>query len=186
MTGIFPGTFHLRPEIMVEVMLDTFRSLKKDGFQQVFCLSGHGDALHNRTVDTGVVRSRAETGLDAYVILSEGLLKRLGLEPTQPHLVVTPNERTTGTFMDVHAGDWETSVVMAEYPDLVHEDIARTLPSTDFLPADLAEWRQGGEHAKRKTPRGYLGNPAAAALYEGLGFRRTPETADSTHIMDLR
>jgi ribosomal protein S18 acetylase RimI-like enzyme len=30
------------------------------------------------------------------------------------------------------------------------------------------------------------GNPAAAALYEGLGFRRTPETADSTHIMDLR
>jgi uridine kinase len=30
------------------------------------------------------------------------------------------------------------------------------------------------------------GNPAAAALYEGLGFRRAPEAADSTHVMDLR
>jgi creatinine amidohydrolase len=176
-TGVFPGTFHLRPEIMVEVMLDTFRSLRKDGFQKAFCLSGHGDALHNRTVDAGVVRGRAETGLDAYVILSEGLLKRLGLDPAQPHLVVTPNERMTGKFLDVHAGDWETSVVMAEYPDLVREKIARTLPSTDFLPADLAEWRQGGEHAKQKTPQGYLGDPAVADAERGARDLETESTA---------
>jgi len=166
-TGIFPGSFHLRPEIMVEVMVDTFRSLKKDGFQKAFCLSGHGDALHNRTIDAGVVRGRADTGLDAYVVLSEGLLTRLGLDPAQPHLVVTPNERLAGPFMDVHAGDWETSVVMAEHPDLVREKIARTLPSTDFGPADLAEWRKGGEHTLRKTPHGYLGNPAAADAQRG-------------------
>lgn len=165
-TGLFPGTFHLRPE-MVEVMVDTFRSSKKDGVRHAFCLSGHGDALHNRTVDAGVVRGRAETGLDAFVILSEGLLRRLGLDPAQPHLVVTPTERASGKFLDVHAGDWETSVVMAEYPHLVREEIARTLPSTDFLPADLAEWRQGGEHTMRKTPRGYLGDPAAADAGRG-------------------
>ena len=95
-TGIFPGSFHLRPEIMVEVMVDTFRSLKKDGFQKAFCLSGHGDALHNRTIDAGVVRGRADTGLDAYVVLSEELLTRLGLDPALPHLVATPNERLAG------------------------------------------------------------------------------------------
>ena len=166
-TGLFPGTFHLRPEIMVEVMLDVFRSLVKDGFRRAFCLSGHGDALHNRTVDAGVVRGRAETGLDAYVILSEGLQTRLGLDPALPHLAVMPTERAAGPFLDVHAGDWETSVVSAEYPDLVREAIARTLPSTDFLPADLAEWRQGGEHAMRKTPRGYLGDPASADAERG-------------------
>lgn len=175
-TELFPGTFHLRPEIMIEVMIDTFRSLKKDGFRTAFCLSGHGDALHNRTVDAGVVRGRAETGLDAYVILSEGLLKRLGLDPAQPHLVVTPTERATGKFLDVHAGDWETSVVMAEYPDLVRERIARTLPSTDFLPADLAEWRQGGEHSVRKTPAGYLGDPASADASRGSQDLETEST----------
>jgi len=101
------------------------------------------------------------------VVLSEGLLKRLALDPSQPHLAVTPNERSTGKFMDVHAGDWETSVIMAEYPDLVREKIARTLPSTDFGPADLAEWRKGGEHTLRKTPHGYLGDPAAADAERG-------------------
>jgi creatinine amidohydrolase len=181
-TGLFPGTFHLRPEIMQEVMVDTFRSLKKDGFQKAFCLSGHGDALHNRTIDAGVVRGRAETGLDAYVILSEGLLKRLGLDPGGAHLVVTPSERTRGKFMDVHAGDWETSIVMAEYPDLVREKIARTLPSTDFEPRDLAEWRQGGEHTKRKTPQGYLGDPAAADATRGAEDLETESAAIAAAI----
>ena len=167
-TGLFPGTFHLRPEIMIEVMLDTFRSLKKDGFQRVFCLSGHGDALHNRTIDSAVVRARAEIAIDASVVLSEGLAKRLGLDAAQPHLVITPTERTPGKFMDVHAGDWETSIVLGAYPDLVKADLAATLPPTNFLPADLAEWRKGGEHTIRKTPHGYLGDPAAAEGERGL------------------
>ena len=181
-TGLFPGTFHLRPEIMIEVMLDTFRSLKKDGFQHVFCLSGHGDALHNRTIDTGVLRARAEVGLDAYVILSDGLAKRLGLELTQPHLALTPSERSTGRFMDVHAGEWETSIVLGAYPDLVKADVASKLPSTDFLPADLAEWRKGGEHAMRKTPHGYLGDPASADADRGRKDMETESAAIAAAI----
>jgi creatinine amidohydrolase len=154
-TGLFPGTFHVRPEILVELMLDVFRSLRKDGFQQVFCFSGHGEARHNVTIDEGVQRGRAEVGLDAHVVLSQALLKRLGLEPGQPHLVVTPAERPSGKFMDVHA-------------DLVRTEIIPSLRSTDFTPADLAEWRQGGEAARRKTPDGYLGDPAAASPEAGL------------------
>lgn len=176
-TGLFPGTFHLRPEVMIEVMLDTFRSLKKDGFQRVFCLSGHGDALHNRTIDAAVVRARAEIAIDASVVLSEGLVKRLGLDAAQPHLVITPTERTTGKFMDVHAGDWETSIVLGAYPDLVKADVATKLPPTNFLPADLAEWRKGGEHTIRKTPQGYLGDPAAAEGERGLRDLETESTA---------
>ena len=179
-TGTFPGTFHLRPEIMVEVMVDTLRSLKKDGFRTAFCFSGHGDALHNRTIDAGVVKGRAETGLDAYVVLSQALLERLGVEPGGAHLVVTPAERPAGKFMDVHAGDWETSVVWGEYPELVREAIVPTLRSTDYGPADLAEWRQGGEHARRKTPQGYLGDPASADAARG---RRSLES-ESLAIAD--
>lgn len=166
-TGKFPGSFMVRPEIMIELMLDVFRSVRKDGFRTAFCLSGHGEALHNTTLDEGVRRARAETGLDAYVVLSESLCRRLGLEPAQPHLVVTAAERPTGKFMDVHAGNWETSVVWGAYPELVRQEIVPTLASTDFLGADLAEWRQGGEAARRKTPHGYLGDPAAADPEQG-------------------
>jgi creatinine amidohydrolase len=166
-TGSFPGSFMVRPDVVIELMLDVFRSLKKDGFQKVFCFSGHGEALHNTTIDASVVRARADVGLDAYVVLSDALLKRLGIAPGQPHLVVTPAERTVGAFMDVHAGNWETSIVWATCPDLVRQEIVPTLKSTDFMPPDLAEWRKGGEHAQRKTPLGYLGDPAAADPAQG-------------------
>src|SRR5262249_21163297 len=169
-TGSFPGSFKVRPKVVVELMLDVFRSLVKDGFAKAFCFSGHGEALHNTTIDDAVTRGRAETGLDAYVVLSEALRARLRLEPGQPHLVVTPAERPTGPFMDVHAGDWETSIVLATNPDLVRTEIIPGLESTDFSPADLAEWRQGGEGARRKTPLGYLGDPASATAERG---RRT-------------
>ena len=79
----------------------------------------------------------------------------------RPSQVVT--QHGPGAIVDLP----ETSVVMAEYPDLVREVIARGLPSTDFRPADLAEWRQGGEHAMRKTPHGYLGDPASADADRG-------------------
>jgi creatinine amidohydrolase len=161
-TGGFPGTFQVRPQTMVELMVDVIASVKKDGFRSLFCLSGHGDALHNRTLDEGVRRGRLETGVDVCVVLSRSLAERLGCDLAAPHLVVTEAERPTGTFVDVHAGDWETSVVWGCYPDLVRQDVVPTLRSTDFGPADLAEWRRGGEATMRKTPHGYLGDPASA------------------------
>ena len=50
----------------------------------------------------------------------------------------------------------------AAYPDLVKDEMLPALKSTDFVSDDIAEWRKGGEHALRKTPHGYLGDPAAS------------------------
>ena len=161
-TGGFPGTFQVRPQTMIDLMADVIASVKKDGFRSMFCLSGHGDAMHNRTLDEGVRRGREETGVDVCVVLSRSLAERLGCDLAAPHLVVTEAERPTGQFVDVHAGNWETSVVWGCYPDLVRQDVIPTLRSTDYGPADLAEWRKGGEATMRKTPHGYLGDPASA------------------------
>jgi creatinine amidohydrolase len=38
----------------------------------------------------------------------------------------------------------------------------------------LAEWRRGYEHARRKTPLGYFGDPNAASVEEG---RRSLQSA---------
>ena len=45
-----------------------------------------------------------------------------------------------------------------------------TLPPTDLTLDDLMEWRKGQEHAKRKTPDGYIGDPAAATRDQGLAM----------------
>ena len=61
-------------------------------------------------------------------------------------------------------------------------DVAAKLPSTGFLPADLAEWRKGGEHAMRKTPHGYLGDPASADAERGRKDMETESAAIAAAI----
>jgi creatinine amidohydrolase len=162
-TGQFPGTFHIRPEIMTELMLDVFASLKKDGFDNVFCLSGHGDIAHNRVIHAAVQLGRTRLGFASSIILTPAGEARLTGGVPDPSVVVTraPDEPPS-KFLDIHAGEWETSQIWATYPDLVRHDIARALKSTDLGPDALAVWRRGADHARRTTPEGYFGDPAAA------------------------
>lgn len=170
-TGHFPGSFLLRPAVMIELMTDVFGSLKKDGFSSVFCLSGHGDAAHNRTILDGVRQGSRTAGIDVRLIWKPEALERLGFDRADPHLAVTePTPPAPAKYIDVHAGDWETSLVWAVYPDVVRDELLSGLAATNYGPADLAEWRKGGEHAMRKTPHGYLGDPAAASRARGAAL----------------
>jgi creatinine amidohydrolase len=180
-TGAFTGSIHVRPEIMVEVMLDVFRSLAKDGFRRAFCVSGQGDALHNRALEEGVRRGRAETTLETYFVLPAVLAERLGLPADAPHLLRTPSPPPPGRYMDVHAGNGETSLMWSLFPGTVRAEVIPALQPTNLVAEDLAEWRKGGEHARRTTPLGYLGDPAAADPRRGReAFERDARaTADA-------
>ncbi|MGH7390372.1 MAG: creatininase family protein [Candidatus Rokuibacteriota bacterium] len=161
-TGSFPGSFTVRPETMAALMLDVFQSVRKDGFETVFCLSGQGDALHNLTMAEAIRKGRVQSGVRAYFVLGAALLERLGLRPDDPALLTIPFDPPRGKHVDVHAGNGETSMVWGCYPDLVKADVIPTLKSTDLGVEDLEEWRKGWSNARRKTPLGYLGDPAAA------------------------
>jgi len=167
-TGRFAGSFLLRPAVMIELMTDVFSSLKKDGFSRVFCLSGHGDAAHNQTILDGIRQGSRAAGINVRMIVKPAAAARFGFPASDPHLALTavPPE-SPARYVDVHAGDWETSLVWAVYPDVVRSELIAGLVPTNYGPDDLAEWRQGGEHAVRKTPLGYLGDPAAADRARG-------------------
>jgi creatinine amidohydrolase len=161
-TGAFAGSFTVRPETMTELMLDVFQSLRKDGFGTVFCLSGQGDALHNQTMAEAIRKGRVQTGIRAYMVLSEATCERLGLRASDPHLLTFTFEPPRGRYADVHAGNGESSMVWGCFPDVVRDDVIPTLPATDLGFDDLEEWRKGWANARRKTPLGYLGDPAAS------------------------
>jgi creatinine amidohydrolase len=170
-TGRYPGSFEVRPAVMIELMKDVFRSLAKDGFKQIFCLSGHGDAMHNRTILVGVREASREAAIAGSIVLSPALADRLGYDRGDPHLALTrPQPTPSSTFADVHAGDWETSIVWGYFPDLVRAPLLPTLAPTQFGPQDLAEWRKGQEHTLRKAPAGYVGDPSAADAARGLAL----------------
>lgn len=170
-TGSFPGSFVVRPAVMIELMTDVFSSLKKDGFTRLFCLSGHGDALHNRTILDGVRQGSRTAGMEGRMVVKRSALERLGLDAADPHLAIAEEKAAAGgKYLDVHAGDWETSLVWAAFPDVVRSQSLLQLVPTNLELSDLLEWRKGGEHAVRTTPLGYFGDPAAASRDRGLAL----------------
>lgn len=185
-SAAFPASYQVRPQTMKALMGDVFASFARDGFQSVFCFSGHGDRLHNLTIHEGICEAVAETGMDISFVVDTALQLRLGLSPVDPCLTIhksgsgtlfgaltaspsafDEDEDKPPRFIDVHAGQWETSMMLCTCPDLVHDEVRRTLLSTDYGPEDLEQWRKGFEHARQKTPLGYLGDPAAATVDEG-------------------
>ncbi len=184
-SGGFPGSVETRPSTMIALMTDVLGSLKKQGFRRVFCASGHGDALHNQTIFDGVASGRAASGIDAAVLFNGPLARRLGLDPSNPAVVAfeVPPLGPQRLFMDVHAGNPETSAMLHAYPELVRKDVVPTLKSTDYGPDDLAEWRKGQGDARRKTPLGYFGDPASADPARGRASLELQADAMATAIL---
>ena len=153
-TGAFPGSIHIRPEIMTELMTDVFRSLARAGFKEIFCITGHYDAAHGRALIEGVRRANQAGIIKAHFVVPKPLGIRLGLQPGETgFLLIEPSGGPAPTHPDLHAGEGETSAILAVAPDLVHKDIAAKLPSTDLTMKDVEEWRKGQERAKRSPAR---------------------------------
>jgi creatinine amidohydrolase len=165
-TSSFPATFAVRPAIVLELMVDIIKNLKKDGFRHLFCLSGHGDALHNKTMLAAIKRGGAEAGIAAYFVCTPPWVARLKLDPNfdpaDPTVIEAREAGKTTPYVDIHAGEIESSGMWGLFPDIVRKDVIRTLKPTNYTLEDLNEWRSSPERAKQKTPLGYFGDPAAA------------------------
>jgi len=167
-TSSFAGSISVRPSTLKAIIEDTFMSLRKDGFNATYIITGHGERRHNQVILEGVADARGTTGMRGFVILSESMAKRLGLSGQEPHVLLTkdgPHEPSQ--YVDVHAGKEETSVFGHLFPEILRADVVPTLEPTNYGPDDLAEWRKGWENGRHKTPRGYLGDPAAASTEHG-------------------
>jgi len=167
-TGAFPGSIHIRPEIMTELMTDVFRSLARAGFKEIYCITGHNDAAHGRALIEAVRRANQAGIIKAYFVVPKPLGIRFGVKDGEAGFLLTePPAGPAPAHPDLHAGEAETSWVLAAAPDLVHKDIASKLPPTDLTMKDVEEWRKGQERAKQITPQGYLGAPARADAASG-------------------
>jgi creatinine amidohydrolase len=177
-TAAFAGSFVVRAEVMIELMKDVFRSLRKDGFSTVYCLSGHGDAAHMHALMQGVREGSDYGAIDGALIVSEAMATRLGLDAADPRVIVaTPPPHPPAPFLDIHAGHQETSMLLGHFPGVVRAEVLPSLAPTDSVLADLQEWRKGEEHAVRVTPQGYMGDPAAADPERGLAQVRAEASA---------
>lgn len=102
------GTFSLSSTTLQSVILDIGRSLKQNGFRRLLLFNAHGG---NSDLLNLIAREvRLETDLMVFRLNVGGL--------TLEENILNETERLLG----IHGGDYETSLIMASYPDWVRED----------------------------------------------------------------
>jgi creatinine amidohydrolase len=162
-SGAFPGSFTSRPDVMKEMVLDIVTALDKWGFKKIFVLNWHGDALHNLTILKAL--EQAQTGgISAYYVTTPFYAGRFGLTGKEKHAVIENTPSPAGPppkYLAVHAEQQETALMAYYYPEHVDTAMAKTLKPTNLGIKELTEWRKGFEVARKITPQGYFGDPAA-------------------------
>lgn len=154
----FPGTISIRAETATAIIVDVARELARHGIGSLAIANAHLDPTHLASLHAAVETIRSQRIL------------RIAF----PDLTRKPwASRLTDEFKSgaCHAGRFESSIVLAERPDLVREAVQTTLPVN---PASLSRAIREGKSTFEEAggPRAYFGDPAAATAEEG---RRTIE-----------
>ncbi len=153
----FPGTLGIRAATLVALLEDVADGLSAQGFTRLVVVSAHLDPEHLGAVTDAVETIRADGMRVAFPNLSR-----------KPWSGQLGEEFQTGAC---HAGRFETSIVMAERPELVR-DIRTELPPN---PNSLSVAIRAGQttFAEAGGPRAYFGWPADATAEEGRALIET-------------
>jgi len=169
-TASFCGSFSSREETMISLLSDAMSNLKNWGFHQVFFINHHMDSGHMRALNRAIQKARSETGIGAYLVMDSFFLKGLGMRADEPHLLIHDSLFPSGPpspYLNIHAEEHETSFMWHYLPELVNEEILKTLKPTNLSFKDLLVWTKGGREAREVTPHGYFGDPATASPERG-------------------
>lgn len=147
----FPGTLGTRPETLVALLEDVADGLGAQGFTRQAYLSAHLDPTHLRAVREAVEAIRVDGRRVAFPDLTR-----------KAHAARLGEEFQSGAC---HAGRFETSIVLAERPDLVRPVRESLAPNPNSLSVAIRAGQR--TFAEAGGPRAYFGWPADASAEEG-------------------
>jgi creatinine amidohydrolase len=162
-TGVFPGTFSMRPETMKAVVYDILASLKRWGLNRVFIVNWHADVHHCRAILDALKDARRDMDIDAVCVLSSSDIRRLRLTGDENYILIQQAPALTGSpekYVDLHAGSMETALMAKYFPKHVKTALAKKLPRTELTFDDLKGLGTSDEATRTLIPGGYFGNPA--------------------------
>lgn len=155
----YPGTLTLSAQTLLAVWTEIGDCVAASGVRKLVFLNGHGGQIS--IMDTVVRELRVRHGMLAFSVNCFG--------QGAPEGVYDADELRYG----IHAGDMETSVMLALHPGLVDMSKARdfrTLYETfdrEFHHISLAGGAKPGWQIQDMNPHGAAGNAAAATVEKG-------------------
>jgi creatinine amidohydrolase len=149
----FSGTISLRPETVSATIVDIADNLLRQGYGLLAIANAHLDPSHLASLEAAARQIRGSGGLAV-------AFPNLARKPWATRL---GEEFRSGAC---HAGQFETSVVLAERPDLVREATRAQLPPN---PASISRAIRDGKRSFEEAggPSAYFGFPAQATAVEG-------------------
>lgn len=169
----FPGTISLSKETASALLREVTQAFLRQGFKTICYANSHLDPGHIR-----VLREVSE----GFRNNTNGVKVLFPDKRREPWLSKLTAEFRSGAC---HAGQYESSVVMAQNPELVQEEIRKQLkPNLNSLSEKI---KAGCKTFKESGgPQAYFGDPAAASAKEG---RETIEVLSNmivTSIVEAR
>ncbi len=149
----FAGTLSLRPETVTATVVDIAGSLSRHGFGVLGIANAHLDPMHLASLEAAANAIRRDLLL---VVAFPNLAAK-------PWALRLSDEFRSGAC---HAGQFETSIVLAERPELVRQTAMAALPPN---PASLSRAIRDGKLSFEEAggDRAYFGYPAQATAGEG-------------------
>ncbi|MBM3678437.1 MAG: creatininase family protein [Actinobacteria bacterium] len=152
-TAGFRGRIHVSEEALEAMLHDICASLIEEGFPRIAIVNNHFEPEHVQTIHRALDRVEDETG----VVVG--------------YLDLTRKARATRLTEEFrrgecHAGRYETSLVLADRPELVDREAMAGLP---YVPINLAAVIADGQKDFREMglTQAYNGAPAEATAEEG-------------------
>ena len=164
----FKGTFTLRPETLMRIVRDLADEAEAQGFRIMVVVNGHGGNHCLLPAIRDINRSNRT-------------LKILLLYIADYRYDVGAADRAPGE-MDIHAGENETSYMLARFPDLVGEPRPDRMPEEGDLPlrqSDLTTFGMGV-----LNPEGVIGRASRATVEKGETIFRNVVSGMVAHVRD--
>jgi creatinine amidohydrolase len=157
----FPGTLSLADDTFGAMVADLVSSLAQAGFSRIVLVPTHGG---NFAPLAAAVEKLTDSDRQRVVALTDlGVLLQ----------VAQLGEREFGVPLPeggLHAGEWETSMLMAIHPDLVHMDRAEAGYVGDPQEAIAGLFDSG---VKSLSETGAIGDPTCASAEHGRRYWET-------------
>ena len=146
-----PGTIAYSPELQLRLLQETTDEMARNGCKKVIIVNGHGGNEHLLPY---FAQSQLFKPHDYVVYVQWGheATKKVGAEKTGP---------------DWHAGESETSNVLATHPDLVHLDRAKDESGADLKRVKLPDNVYTGIWWYARFPNHYAGDGSTATKEQG-------------------
>lgn len=172
----FAGTLSLTADTLINTLRNIGRSLAQAGFKRLAIVNAHGG--NTEIVDFVIRDIRQETGMMVFALHP---FLRLG-QVTQG---ISQDEMVYG----IHAGDVETSILLAIRPEWVRRDLApRSFPAglqamkhPPFMGALTFAWL-----TQDIAPNGVLGDATAATAEKGERFLAHAAEELAELLLDIR